>query len=102
MVRGCKREAAALAEFVKQSDSQRRALFRSCAGAQLVHEDERTRRGGFEHRAHECGGRRIDARIPADHREEIELHEHVEVAQGQAVGGLQAPRELPRDGRMGP
>ncbi len=52
MVRGRERQAAALAEFIEQGDGKRRALFRSCAGAQFIDQHERAWRGGFEHGAH--------------------------------------------------
>ena len=52
VVRGRERQAAALAEFIEQGDGKRRALFRSRARAQLIHEHERAGRGGFEHGAH--------------------------------------------------
>ena len=76
VMRGCKRQAAALAEFIEQGDGQRRAFFRSRARAQFIHQHERARRGGFEHGAHVEHVRGKRGEIGGDGLFVADIHQH--------------------------
>ncbi len=76
MVRGRKRQAAALAEFIEQRDGERRAFFGGRAGAQFIHEHERARSGGFEHGAHVEHVRGKRGEIGGDRLFVADVHEH--------------------------
>ena len=93
MVRGRKRQAAALAEFVEQRDGERGAFFGSRARAQFIDEHERARRGGFEHGAHVEHVRGKRGEIGGDRLFVADVHEH-------AIDERQA-RRLRGDGNAG-